>query len=138
MRLCDSKEWSRILSTILRTDIVIISDYKTESKTIGELYGEFKKKYKLPINYFEQIKACKYLNFYYSPREKEEYLNLWKMKTCEPFVSYTAEEYKFYIRLCLENQTINDIQEEQGRTYCRCPKACAKFIDLRQQTSHRR
>ena len=112
LRLCDSKEWDKILSKILKTDIIIISDYKTETKIIGELYGEFKKKYKLPSNYFEQIKECKYLNFYYSNPEKEVYLNSWKTKLCDQFVSYTYDEYKFYIRLCLENQYINDIQEE--------------------------
>ena len=37
---------------------------------------------------------------------------MWAMKTSGPITSYTPEEYKFYINLCLENQYINDIHVE--------------------------
>jgi len=123
LRLCDSNLWGEILSTILQSDIVIISDYKTDGKPIGELYERFKNEYRLPSNFFEQIKDCKYLKFYYNNAEREKYLNSWKIKLCDSFVPYTTDEYKFYIRLCLENQYINDIQSEHyidNGCYCKC------------------
>jgi hypothetical protein len=70
LRLCDSQLWGSILSTILNIDIVMINDYKTETKCIGELYNRFKKEYRLPRNYFEDIKKCKYFNFYYNNEER--------------------------------------------------------------------
>ena len=112
LRLCDSHSWENILSTILQTEIVLISDYKTETKGIGELYNRFKNEYKLPINYFENIKTCKYFNFYYNEQERNAYLNIWATKLNEVFVPYTNDEFKFYINLCLENQYINDVQVE--------------------------
>ena len=123
LRLCDSNLWGEILSTILQSHIVIISDYKTDGKPIGELYNRFKNEYSLPSNFFEEIKDCKYFNFYYNDAERENYLNSWKIKLCEPVVSYNSDEYKFYIKLCLENQYINDIQSEHyidNGCYCKC------------------
>jgi hypothetical protein len=111
LRLCDSQLWSGILSTIFNTDIVLITDYKTEDKTISELYNNFKRDYKLPVNYFDDIKNCKYFNFYYNEEERKDYLNSWKLKlSLDEVVPYTNDEYKFYTQLCLENQYINDIQ----------------------------
>jgi len=110
LRLCDSDLWASILSNILMTDIIIIYDYKTENKGIGELYKRFKNEYKLPINYLELIKNCKYFNFYYNELERNNYLALWSQKLDVRFTPYTEIEYKFYINLCLENQYIYDIQ----------------------------
>lgn len=110
LRLCDSELWGSILSNILETDIVIINDYKTENKAIGELYKRFKNEYKLPINYLDIIKNCKYLNFYYNESERNTYLELWSQKLDNSFIPYTELEYNFYINLCLENQYIYDIQ----------------------------
>jgi len=112
LRLCDSKLWGTILSKIFETDIVLITDYKTQSKCIGKLYDTFKKEYKLPINYFHIIQTCKYFNFYYNEEERLSYLNLWRDSLCDTFTPYTQQEYLFYINLCLENQYINDIQIE--------------------------
>jgi hypothetical protein len=112
LRLCDSSLWGSILSTILKIDIVMISDYKTETKGIGELYKRFKNEYKLPVNYYETIKNCKYLNFYYNEEEKKNYLKSWGSRLCEVKIPYTNDEFKFYMNLCLENQYINDIQLE--------------------------
>jgi hypothetical protein len=112
LRLCDSTEWSRILSSILRTDIIIVDDYSTEKKVIGELYKKFKKEYRLPENYLEILKDNKYLNFYYSEKERNQYINYWSNKKADKVIPYTKEEYEFYIKLCLENQYYNDIQYE--------------------------
>jgi hypothetical protein len=112
LRLCDAELWSSILSNIFKTDIVIIYDYKTEDKEIGELYKQFKKEYRLPRNYIELIENCKYFNFYYNETERKKYLQLWSKNLDNCFTSYTISEYNFYINLCLENQYINDIQME--------------------------
>ena len=112
LRLCDSKLWSSILSSIFCNDIVLIHDYQTDNKTIGNFYKLFKNEYKLPLNYLNLIRECKYFNFYYSEKERENYLNEWSSKTCDNFISYTETEYKFYVTLYLENQYINDIQTE--------------------------
>jgi len=112
LRLCDSQLWSSILSSILKTDIIIITDYKTDEKGIGNLYNKFKNEYRIPINFLESIKQCKYFNFYYNEEERNNYLVSWQKKMSDTFNSYTKEEYKFYMNLCLENQHINDIQIE--------------------------
>lgn len=113
LRLCDSHMWGAILSSIFKNDIVIINDYTTENKIIGELYKKFKDEYELPYNYFKQVESNKYLSFYYNSEEKREYLNFWKSKTYgNIFKPYNKNEYKFYMKLCLENQYINDIQVE--------------------------
>jgi len=131
LRLCDSKIWNNILSRIFNTDIVLISDYKTENKKIGEMYLKFKREYKLPSNYFEIIKNCKYLNFYYNDQERKSYLNTWCNRLCESFIPYTVEEYNFYVNLCMENQYINDIQTEHYiDNGCFCKKCSIKRRDI--------
>jgi hypothetical protein len=112
LRLKDSEKWGKILSEILSTEIIIINDYETNNKIIGNIYSRFKNEYKLPSNYFEIIKNDKYLTFYYSEEERNEYLNLWKNKLSEPVLSYTESEYLFYVNLNLENQIYNDLQFE--------------------------
>jgi len=122
LRLCDSELWATILSTILNKEVVLIIDYKTEDKKIGNLYKNFKNEYKIPSNYYEEIKQNKYFLYYYSEKEREDYLNSWKNKLCEPFVPYTEDEYKFYVNLYLENQYMNDIQLEHyidNSCYCK-------------------
>jgi len=110
LRLCDSELWSSILSNIFRSTVVIIYDYKTEDKGIGNLYKRFKSEYKLPKNYIELIQNCKYFNFYYNEEERNKYLKYWTNKLDDNFTPYTNEEYKFYMNLCLENQYFYDVQ----------------------------
>ena len=112
LRLCDSKIWGSILSTILEVEVVLINDYQTETREIGCLYQKFKNQYRLPSNYLDLITSCKYLNFYYSEEEKSAYLNEWKNKLSDNFTPYTVAEHHFYVVLYLENQYINDIQTE--------------------------
>jgi Ni,Fe-hydrogenase maturation factor len=112
LRLCDSQLWQQILSTIFQTDIVLISDYQTDKKKIGEIYTKFKTEYKIPENFFESIKSCKYFKFYYSIPERNEYLNFWKNRIDKAFTPYSPSEFIFYMQICLENQYINDVQIE--------------------------
>jgi len=131
LRLCDSSTWAAFLSTIFASDIVTITDYQTDNKGIGELYKRFKREYKLPVNYLEDIKKCEYLKLYYSEQERLDYLNMWQKQVCDSYTPYTPEEYKFYMKVCLENQYINDIQPEhyvdEG---CRCLMCKSKRREL--------
>jgi hypothetical protein len=111
LRLCDSQFWSSILSQIFKSDIVIIHDYNTSNKHIGQLYNRFKNEYKIPYNFYQSIQNCKYFNFYYNEIERHAYLDFWSTKLDNNhFYPYTYDEYKFYINICLENQHISDIQ----------------------------
>ena len=112
LRLHDSKLWANILSTIFQQEIILINDYQTTNKGIGELYKRFKDEYKIPSNYIKLVKSCPYFNFYFSDEERKQYLQNWENKVCDDFTPYTCEEYKFYVNLYLENQYINDIQNE--------------------------
>jgi len=113
LRLCDADSWTSILSTILKQDIIIIKDYETSTKKIGELYKRFKEEYRLPINYFEELKNNPYLSFYYSDTERNQYIDSWSAKLDNTITTpYTKEEYAFYVNLYLENQYINDVQTE--------------------------
>jgi hypothetical protein len=131
LRLCDSHFWSSILTNIFQSHIVLITDYQTESKKIGELYKKFKSEYKLPINFFENIKTCRYLNFYYNEEERTSYLNVWQNRVCEEFNSYTEPEFIFYMQICLENQYINDLQiEHYIDNGCFCKYCSLKRKDI--------
>ena len=113
LRLHDSKMWGNILSSIFKQEVVLISDYQTKNKHIGDLYKRFKDEYRIPFNYIELVKSCKYFNFYFSHEERNLYINNLKNKCVNVFATpYTNEEYKFYVNLYLENQHINDIQNE--------------------------
>lgn len=112
LRLCDAELWGQILSTILKQDIVIIHDYKTEDKGIGDLYKRFRREYKLPRNFIELVHNCRYFNFYYNETERNNYIQMWSQRLDEYFTPYTTSEYNFYMNVCLENQHINDIQLE--------------------------
>ena len=113
LRLYDSNIWSNILSSIFNQEVILINDYQTTDKGIGDLYKRFKDEYKIPLNYLELVKSCRYFNFYFSDEERKQYIQKWEIKTIDDFViSYTSDEYKFYVNLYLENQCINDIQLE--------------------------
>ena len=131
LRLCDSSIWAEALSAIFDANIVIVTDYQTDSKGIGELYKRFKREYKIPANYLEDIKACKSLRLYYNEHERDEYLRTWQKRAGDSYTPYTPEEYKFYTTICLENQHIGDIQTEhyidEG---CRCSMCSSKRREL--------
>lgn len=131
LRLCDSLMWEETLSTIFASTVVMITDYQTDSKGIGELYKRFKREYKLPANYLEDIKNCRYLKLYYSEHERDEYLDMWQKRVCNSHTPYSPEEYKFYMKVCLENQYINDIQAEHYIDHgCRCLMCTAKRCEV--------
>lgn len=109
LRLKDSNEWDKILTPLLGYEIVIVNDYQTTNKVIGKLYEKFKKTYKIPSNLLDSIKNCKYLSYYYNEKERNEYLNTWQSKSTIYFEIYTKEQYDVYLKICLENQYIPDL-----------------------------
>jgi hypothetical protein len=132
LRLCDSDIWTDILTSIFKTEVVIIYDYNTEYKCIGYLYKRFKQEYKLPINFLDYIKDCKYFNFYYNELERNNYIDDWSKKLDNIyFIPYTKLEYNFYMNLCLENQHLNDIQTDHYiDNGCFCKYCTEKRKDL--------
>ena len=135
LRLYDSKIWDKILSSIFQQDIVLINDYQTSNKTLGNLYKRFKDEYKIPANYIELVKECKYFNFYFSHEERKQYIGIWETTSIGNFTTpYTCDEYKFYVNLYLENQYINDIQTEH---YIDNGCLCIYCIKMRREIFYR-
>lgn len=126
LRLQDSKQWGRILSQLLEAEITIINDYETEKKPIGFLYNRFKQAYKIPSNYLANLNTCPYLNFYFSPSEKNTYISEWSKKQTDSFTGYTKSEYEIYKNICLENKWYKDIQYDHYLDEgCKC-MACGR------------
>ena len=118
-----------MLSGIFGRDIVIVSDYQTQNKHIAGLYDKFKKAYKLPSNYIDMIKNCRYFKFYYSPQEQLNYLQ--DLKQTAAFTPYTSEEYNFYVVLYLENQVYNDIDVDHYiDSGCICKECSEKRLNV--------
>ena len=131
LRLCDSHVWPKILSAIFGKSVVLMTDYQTENKGIGELYKRFKREYKLPLNYHHDISQCRYLSLYYSERERNEYLNTWQHKLTQQWTPYTEQEYKLYLTVSLENQIATDVQREHyADEGCRCTLCASKRVDI--------
>ena len=126
LRLCDSDEWATILSKIFKMDIVIVKDYQTESKLIGDLYKRFKEKYVIPCNLLEMVKTCKFFNYYNSYDDKKKYFDIWdQKKTNILFKPFSIKKYNFYKEISNENQTNNIVQRDHYLDYgCIC-KSCS-------------
>jgi hypothetical protein len=129
LRLSDTAKWGAILSSILNKEIVIVKDYATENKELGDKYTAFKNAYKLPVNYIDYIKDCKYFNHYNNEEERKKYLNNWLQKTDpNPMQPYTDAEYAFYLNVSLENQSMSGIQNNEEHyidNNCFC-KLCSR------------
>jgi ribosomal protein L14E/L6E/L27E len=128
LRLCDSNEWGTILSNILNMEIVIVKDYQTENKFIGEVYRKFNEEYKIPYNLLETVVQCKYFNYYNSENEKQNYLSNWELKKSMIFVEpFSLEKYNFYKEISIENQYYNVIQRNHYLDHgCICNTCCYK------------
>ena len=131
LRLKNSNEWGQILSELLNTDIKIVKEYETNRKQIKELYALFKDKYKIPVNVLEEIKTCKYLNYYYSDDERNEYINKWSNNMSDSHAYYNVDEYNLYNKISIENRHTNEIQihhySDEG---CRC-----KFCNIKRHNT---
>ena len=131
LRLKDSTFWGPILTKILGKEIIIAKDYETTDKKISELYKKFKLEYKIPTNYYNDIKKCKLFNYFYSEKEMNEYLMVWSNKVTTTTIPYTEEQYKFYIKISSENQICDLIQVEHYiDNGCRCQPCSSKRKSL--------
>ena len=134
LRLKDSKEWDNILSKLLNVNMKIIKDYETSKKEIKTLYLLFKEKYKIPINYLEELDNCIYLNYYYNEKEKEEYFNEWSNKIDKINKPFNIDEYRIYDYISSDNKYMEDIQKkhylDQG---CLCRACFIKRNNIQKQ-----
>lgn len=110
LRLKDSLIWGNILTNIFNTQICVVKDYESTNKPIKDLYVKFKSIYKIPNNLLDKIMTCRYLKYYYSPHELNEYYHEWQNTSTGDFVSYNEEQYKLYEDLSIENSHIDYIQ----------------------------
>jgi hypothetical protein len=125
LRLKDSNEWGNILTNIFGFKICIIKDYESSKKPIKDLYKLFKSQYRVPRNLLENEMNSKYLNYYYSPLEIQNYYNEWSIKSMDNRDSYTSEQYKLYEEITIENTHIDFIQFDHYMDEgCLC-KACS-------------
>jgi hypothetical protein len=131
LRLKDSNLWGIILSNMFGTKIGIVKDYDSANKPIKDLYLLFKKTYRIPKNLLLDTIRCKYLNYFYSPSEIAEYYNQWDKISTSDFIPYTAEQYKMYEELTIENSHIDYIQlnhyMDEG---CICKACCMKRNEI--------
>jgi len=125
LRLKDSNEWGSILTNMFGFNIRTIKDYESSNKPIKDLYNTFKLNYKIPINFLKDVINDKYLIYYYSEDEINEYYNEWLSKSIQESISYTYEEYKLYEIITIENCHIDKIQfDHYFDEGCKC-KACS-------------
>ena len=110
LRLKDADKWGQILTELLNTEIKMVKEYETNNKSLKDLYILFKDNYRIPANILDEIKNCKYLNYYYSSSEIIEYLNKWNNKLTANYTYYNPDEYNLYHKLSSENKHINEIQ----------------------------
>jgi hypothetical protein len=131
LRLTDSNNWGNILTEILNTEVITITDYETENKIIGNLYKIFKNNYRIPSNFLENIKNCRYFNYYNSDVEKNEYINYWGNKKTVDFIPFNSYEYKLYNEISKENQFYNFIQRNHYLDFgCICNSCFSKRRDI--------
>ena len=125
LRLKDSDYWGNILTNIFGLHIKIIKDYESSNKPIKNLYSRFKQEYKIPSNFLEDEINSKYIKYYYSEMEIQQYYNEWSLKKTGHFVSYTYDQYRLYETITLENVYIDKIQlDHYFDEGCIC-KACS-------------
>jgi hypothetical protein len=110
LRMIDIDSWSPILSEIFNTEIMVIKDYETRNKSIGEVYIYFKEIYRLPYSYYLRLNESFLLNYYYNEDDKKIYLNRWieKIDNNINMIGYTNTEYDFYLKLSIENIYYNN------------------------------
>ena len=110
LRLKDSEIWGNILTVIFGFTIRTIKDYESTNKPIKDLYSAFKHNYRIPLNLLTDIMQCKYLNYYLSKSELEEYFGKWSQISCEKWDAFTVEQYLLYDEITIENSHIDYVQ----------------------------
>jgi hypothetical protein len=105
----DIDEWSSILSKIFQREVLLVREYETKNKCIGELYKKCKESYQLPYSYFLELSESPQMNYYYQEQERNEYLNAWSKKMTHQIVQpYSKDQYDFYLKMSAENRFYNN------------------------------
>jgi hypothetical protein len=110
LRLKDSNIWENILTNIFGFKICIVKDYLSENKKIGNLFKKFMEQYKIPENYLNDILRCRYLNYYFSPQEIQEYYSKWNLKKGANHQAFTLEQHNIYNIISSENCHLDYVQ----------------------------
>ena len=77
LRFKDINSWDTILSRIFDKNIIVHPDNLTANKDTYELYTQFKKLYKLPKTYIQNIINDTEFKIYNTPEEQEKYIEYW-------------------------------------------------------------
>lgn len=135
LRLRDANtKWSSILSQLLKNNIWVVKDNITSAskRPMHKFYEQFKKTYKLPINYFKELADMPLT--YLDAAEKQQYLDKWlefsDPTTTEPF---TDEQYRLYVEISKENKHISQCHlNHYLDNGCDCKSCCEKRNQMRQ------
>jgi hypothetical protein len=134
LRLKDSNEWGRILTNIFGFHICTIKDYETSNKPIKKIFNNFKIHYKIPINLLNDLLNNKYLSYYYSDIERQNYYNEWLNKSSNYVNTYSFEQYKLYEEITIENSHLDIIQlDHYFDEGCVCKACSIKRVETTQQ-----
>jgi hypothetical protein len=133
LRLQDSKDWPHILTQIFGNEFVLMKDYETKDKEIGDFYQSFLNSYPIPENYLNELKSCSHFNYYHTQEEKQAYFMKWGKKTGGSFLNaYTHSEYTFYEKICLKNQHYHRVliqhYKDDGCLCIGCQKQRSKIV----------
>jgi hypothetical protein len=78
----DITNWDKYLSEIFNKPITIYSDNLTEDKDTIDIYKAFKKQYKVPKKYIDNLLSKdKEFKIYNTPADQEEYIKMWLEKS---------------------------------------------------------
>ena len=123
LRLKDSLNWGRILSGILKTEIIIRADHETAKKPLGDLYAKFKAQYVIPENLLELVLIEKSFNKFNSKEEQESYITKWRNRQTTSCKHYSQNEYELYKEVSKENTVHSCIKYENYKDNgCECAR----------------
>jgi hypothetical protein len=131
LRLTDINVWPTILSAVFNARVVIVNDHLTSNKFLGNKYAEFKNKYRLPSNFYDQLVTDKNLLFYFDNIERTNYLDTYERIIDNAAVPFTQAEYKVYLEITLRNQFYTVIEKDHYiDNGCSCNACCVKRKEL--------
>lgn len=83
VRFADIKNWGNIFSKIFKKPIRIVNENISETKKYAEIYKEFKRQYKVPRSFLEELKSDVEFNIYTTPKERDEYFAYWYARSTD-------------------------------------------------------
>ena len=81
LRFHEIEKWDVLLSKILGKDVTIIDKNKSENKDYYDVYENFKKSYRIPIEYLEKLKSDSRFKIYNTSVERDKYIKYWSSKS---------------------------------------------------------